>query len=235
VLESRPNRDDRPLVFVVDDDPAVRKSLTRLFKAAGLSVESFDSARAFLDRPLHEGPSCAVLDQSLPGLTGIELQKRLSDGDPSTAVVFLTAHGDVALSVEAMKKGAVDFLAKPIEGERLLDAVRAGLERSAAAVEKQRERESFLARVARLTPREREVAGHVAQGLLNKQIAAELGTSEKTIKAHRGRVMEKLAVRSVAELVRLAERNDILWSAAPAPSPPASTSATKRTSMGRSR
>jgi FixJ family two-component response regulator len=210
-------------VFVVDDDDAVRKGLARLFKVAGLNVESFDSARAFLDRTIHEGPACVVLDQRLPGLTGLELQKRLSDDGESMSVVFLTAHGDVELSVEAMKGGAVDFLAKPIEGGRLLEAVRAGLEKSTAAFDRRRERESFLGRVALLTPRERQVAGHVAQGLLNKQIAAELGTSEKTIKVHRGRVMEKLAVGSVAELVRLAERNGVLWTptaSSPVKSPP---------------
>jgi FixJ family two-component response regulator len=233
MLEPRPNRDSLPLVLVVDDDPSIRKSLARLFKAAGLNVESFDSARAFLERPTPDGAVCVVLDQKLPGLTGLELQKRLSDEDRPMSIVFLTAHGDVEVSVEAMKGGAVDFLAKPIEGERLLDAVRSGLERSAVALDKRWERERFLERVARLTPREREVAAHVAQGLLNKQIAAELGTSEKTVKAHRGRVMEKLAVGSVAELVRLAERNDILWSS-PAPLSPAATPATKRSGANRS-
>jgi FixJ family two-component response regulator len=233
VLEPRPNRDSLPLVFVVDDDPSIRKSLARLFKAAGLSVESFDSARAFLERPAPDGPACVVLDQRLPGLSGLELQKRLADEAQPMSIVFLTAHGDVAISVEAMKGGAVDFLAKPIEGDKLLDAVRSGLEKSEVALDKRWERDRFLERVARLTPREREVAGHVAQGLLNKQIAAELGTSEKTVKAHRGRVMEKLAVGSVAELVRLAERNGILWSP-PAPSSPASIPATKRTGANRS-
>jgi FixJ family two-component response regulator len=202
------------VVFVVEDDASVRKALTRLLKAAGHTVESFDSASAFLDRASPDGPACLVLDQRLPGLSGLELQKRLL-GEP-TSVVFLTGHGDVEVSVEAMKGGAVDFLAKPIESGRLLEAVHAGLEKSVAAFDRRRERSSFLSRVALLTPREREVAGHVAQGLLNKQIAAELGTTEKTVKVHRARVMQKLAVGSVAELVRLAERNGGLGSG-PAP------------------
>jgi FixJ family two-component response regulator len=200
------------IVLVVDDDPAVRKSLARLFKAAGFRVETFESASAFLERGVQDAPCCVVLDYRLPGSSGLELQKKLTGEADSTSVVFLTAHGDVELSVEAMKEGAVDFLAKPVEGGRLLGAVRAGLERSAAAHERRRERESFLARVRLLTPRERQVADHVAQGLLNKQIAAELGTSEKTIKVHRARVMQKLSVGSVAELVRLAERNGLLRS-----------------------
>jgi FixJ family two-component response regulator len=212
VPKPRPDR-GRPaeeIVFVIDDDAAVRKALTRLLKAAGLRVESFDSARAFLDRAPAEGPVCLVLDQRLPGLSGLDLQKKLAAEDPSTSVVFLTAHGDVELSVQAMKGGAADFLGKPIEGGRLLSSVRAALEKSAAALDERRARQDFLARVALLTPREREVARYVVDGLLNKQIAAELGIAEKTIKVHRARVMQKLAVGSVAELARLAERNDVL-------------------------
>jgi FixJ family two-component response regulator len=218
VPEPRPDRvrAAEEIVFVVDDDAAVRKALTRLLTAAGLSVESFDSARAFLDRAPAEGPVCLVLDQRLPGLSGLDLQKKLAAEDQSTSVVFLTAHGDVELSVQAMKGGAADFLSKPIEGGRLLDAVRAALEKSAAALDERRQRQDFLARLALLTPRERQVARYVVEGLLNKQIAAELGIAEKTIKVHRGRVMQKLAVGSVAELARLAERNDVFRSKGPA-------------------
>ena len=194
------------MVFVVDDDPSIRRGLSRLFASARLDVETFASARTFLARARHDGPACLVVDQRMPELSGLELQESLrGEGEP-LSVIFLTGHGDVATSVEAMKGGAFDFFAKPVDGEQLLSAVRAALEKSAAAVSVRRGRDLFLARLALLTPREREVAGLVAEGLLNKQIAFELGTSEKTVKVHRARAMRKLEVGSVAELARLAER-----------------------------
>lgn len=197
------------LVFVVDDDEAVGRAMGRVLKAAGYETQVFSSASAFLDRPAVDRPACVVLDQRMPGLSGLELQRAIT-GESALAVVFLTGHADVPTSVEAMKAGAVDFLTKPVDETRLLDAVRNALERCGHAHAASLERRAFLERVARLTPRERQVGALMIQGLLNKQIAWELGTAEKTVKVHRARVMEKLAVGSVAELARLAERTATL-------------------------
>jgi FixJ family two-component response regulator len=190
-------------VFVVDDDAAVRKALTRVIGAAGYAVESFASAGEFLARPLHDGPACIVLDMRMPEVGGLQLQETLERAGFTTPVIFLTGHGDVPSTVKALKGGAVDFLLKPIEDEQLLDAVARAISRHAAVREAEAGREAMRARWNRLTPREREVCALVARGMLNKQIAADLGTAEKTIKVHRARVMEKLQVSSVAELVRL--------------------------------
>jgi FixJ family two-component response regulator len=199
-----------PEVFIVDDDEAVLLALKRLLTCAGLRVETFASARTFLAHRPHDQPSCAVLDLCMPELTGLEIQRRIHDTDDALSIVFLTGHGDVPTSVQAMKAGAVDFLTKPVDGDLLIDAVKRALMRSHAALDVKRERVAFLARLALLTPRERQVGTLVIQGLLNKQIAWELGTAEKTVKAHRARVMQKLAVGSVAELARLAERTNTL-------------------------
>jgi RNA polymerase sigma factor (sigma-70 family) len=193
-------------VFVVDDDPSVLRGLSRLLRSAGYAVEAYDSARAFLDRPARDQQGCAVVDLRMPELTGLELQEELARRSSRIPLIFLTGHGDVPSSVRAMKGGAIDFLTKPCDDTDLLAAVERALARDAEARAAQAEREAVEARFEALTPREREVCMLVAQGLLNKQIAAELGTSEKTIKVHRGRVMEKLGAESVAELVRLVDR-----------------------------
>jgi FixJ family two-component response regulator len=197
-------------VFIVDDDEAVLTALKRLLTSAGLAVETFSSARRFLEYRPHDIPSCVVLDQRMPELTGLELQRKVHALDGALSIVFLSGHGDVPTSVQAMKNGAVDFLTKPVDGDLLIDAVKRGLMRSASALNTMHERDEFLARLALLTPRERQVGTLVIRGLLNKQIAWELGTAEKTVKAHRARVMQKLAVGSVAELARIAERTNTL-------------------------
>jgi FixJ family two-component response regulator len=196
-------------VFIVDDDESVRVALQRLLRSAGYDVEAFPSAAAYLERPRPEGPACVVLDQRMPGVSGLELQKAIT-AESAASIVFLTGHGDVPTSVEAMKGGAVDFLTKPVDEGQLVEAVNRALDRSRLTSAARGERRSFLERVARLTPRERQVSALMIRGLLNKQIAWELGTAEKTVKVHRARVMEKLAVGSVAELARLAERTNSL-------------------------
>jgi RNA polymerase sigma factor (sigma-70 family) len=193
-------------VFVVDDDEPVRRALMRVLKAAGLDVEAFGSGKDFLARAAHDGPCCLVVDQRMPDVTGLDLQRRLVGDLGSIGVVFVTGHGDVRTSVAAMKEGAVDFLTKPVDDEDLLAAVGRALSRSADELTRRSERRAFSNRLDHLTPREREVCDLVVQGLLNKQIAGLLGTSEKTVKVHRARAMEKLGVGSVAELARLMER-----------------------------
>lgn len=193
-------------VFVVDDDPAVLKSLARLLRSARLEVATFSSPREFLDRHDPRAPGCLVLDVAMPGLNGLELQEALMRKDSLLPIIFLTGHGDIPMSVQAMKRGALDFLTKPVNDENLLQAVRSALEKDRVARQARAELDDILERLATLTPREREVIDHVVTGQLNKQIAADLGTVEKTIKVHRARVMEKMKVKSVAELVRLAER-----------------------------
>jgi FixJ family two-component response regulator len=193
-------------VFVVDDDPSVLRALTRLFAAAGLEACAFPSPAAFLQAHDPATPGCLVLDLALPGLDGLELQQALTVTDCARPIVFITGRGDIPTSVRAMKGGAVDFLTKPVNDEDLLAAVRNALEIDRLAREAQAEMDGLRERLAALTPREREVLGHVVAGRLNKQIAADLGTVEKTIKVHRARIMEKMAVRSLADLVRIAER-----------------------------
>lgn len=196
-------------VFVVDDDPSVLKSLGRLLRSARLEVATFGSPREFLERHDPRTPGCLVLDVAMPGLNGLELQEALMKRGSTIPIVFLTGHGDIPMSVQAMKRGALDFLTKPVHDEELLQAIRSALDRDQIARQARAELDDILARLATLTPREREVLDHVVTGQLNKQIAADLGTVEKTIKVHRARVMEKLKVQSVAELVRLAERAGI--------------------------
>ena len=192
-----------PIVLVVDDDDAVRRSLARLLRAAGLRAETFGTARELLDRPEPDGPACLVLDVRMPGMSGLDLQESLGARADVLPIVFMTGHGTVPMSVRAMKSGAADFLQKPFDDRTLLDAVNAALARSRAARESRDRREEVRARLATLTPREREVFDGVVRGLLNKQIGAELGTAEKTVKIHRGRVMQKMRAASVADLVRM--------------------------------
>ena len=191
------------LVCIVDDDEPFLRSLSRLFRSAGLRAETFASAEAFLHRPPHDGPSCLALDVRMPGLSGLELQRTLASRKEQ--IVFLTGHGDVPMCADAMKAGAVDFLTKPVDDEQLLGAVCRALECSAEVRKSGARRAAARVRRDTLTPREFEVMQCVIAGRLNKQIADDLGAAEKTIKIHRGRVMEKMGVASVAELVRLAQ------------------------------
>ena len=193
-------------VFVVDDDDSVRRSLSRLFKSAGYRVLTFAGASEFLASDCHQHcPACLVLDVRLPGLNGMELQSHLHTLNSSLPIIFITGHGDIPMSVQAMKDGAVDFLAKPFQDTQLLEAVARAVEKNVADHRARLERESIQTRLATLTPREREVCELIVAGRLNKQVAAELGTVEKTIKVHRARVMAKMQVNSLAELVRLTE------------------------------
>jgi FixJ family two-component response regulator len=198
-------------VFVVDDDPGVRKALTRLVKSAGYTVQAFASARDFLNywRVAEEHPACLVLDVRMPDLTGLDLQRELQAARMLLPIIFITGHGDIPMSVKAMKEGAVDFLPKPIRDKELLPAIEQALTRAHHDLGEQREHKDIQRRLETLTPREREVMALVVRGLLNKQIAFELGTVEKTVKVHRARVMEKMEVQSLADLVRLAERAGI--------------------------
>ena len=194
-----------PSVFIIDDTADVRNSLERLVRSAGLNAETFASAQEFLDRPAYAGTGCVILDVRMPGMNGPDLHERMAQRGMDLAVVYLTGYADVPTSVRAMKKGAVDFLTKPADDETLLATISQALARHAEQQAQQRDRTSSAERLARLSSREREVMECVIAGRLNKQIASDLGISEKTVKAHRGRVMEKVEVRSVAELVRLCE------------------------------
>jgi FixJ family two-component response regulator len=197
-----------PVVFVVDDDVSVRESLELLIRACGWRPETFASAEDFLQRSRFDGPSCLVLDVTLPNLSGLDLQKRIIDRT-DMPIIFITGYGDVPTSVQAMKAGAVEFLTKPLGDNVLQAAIGQAIERSRAALALEAELRSFRDSHASLTPREREVMGLVVSGLLNKQIAAELGISEITVKAHRGRVMRKMEVDSLADLVRVAGALDV--------------------------
>lgn len=192
-------------VFVVDDDASVRRSLARLLRAAGWNVEVLPTAREFLQRVPISKPGCVVLDVRMPEMTGPELHDRMRERELSLPVVFLTGHGDVPTSVQAMKRGAVDFLLKPVDAAVLLETIARAVEWHTVELAQQRGAQHVAACLARLTTREREVLDAVIKGYRNKQIAADLGISEKTVKVHRGRVMDKMEVRSVAELVRLCE------------------------------
>jgi FixJ family two-component response regulator len=193
-------------VFVVDDDVSVRESLELLLRHEGLSVETFVSAQEFLGRPRVTVPSCLVLDISLPGLNGLELQKRVAAERHEMPIIFITGHGDIPMTVQAMKAGAVEFLTKPFSDEILLSAIHNALERSKALVDRDTEIRALKARYARLTSREREVMALVVVGLPNKQVGGELGISEITVKAHRGSMMRKMKAESLAELVSIATR-----------------------------
>src|ERR1043166_9673079 len=194
------------LVFAIDDDPSVRKGLKRLLRSAGYQSEIFESASDFLAREPHAGPSCVIVDVRMPGLNGIDLQETLIQCGREEQIIFITGHGDISMCAQAMKAGAVDFLPKPFRNDDLLQCVDRALTRSAEQRRRSAETNEAQRLLDLLTPRELEVMQLVVTGLLNKQIAGELGTAEKTVKVHRGRVMRKLKVNSVAELVRLTEK-----------------------------
>lgn len=193
-------------MFVVDDDVSVRESLESLIRWAGWQAETFASAREFLARPRVLAPSCLVLDVSLPDLNGLDLQKRVAEDRPDIPIIFITGYGDVPMTVQAMKAGAVEFLTKPFGDDVLLSAIRHAIERSRAALGQEAETRALRDCYASLTRREREVMALVVSGLLNKQVAGELGISEITVKAHRGRVMQKMKARSLAGLVKIAAK-----------------------------
>jgi RNA polymerase sigma factor (sigma-70 family) len=197
---------DAPVVFVVDNDPSLRSSLKFLLGTVGLRVESFDSAETFLQKKLPDVPTCLVLDVRLPGLSGLDFQRKLAARNVCIPIIFITGHGDIPMSVRAMKAGAIEFLTKPFRDQDLLDAINIGLERDRA----RREQEKLLAelrqRFETLTPREQEVASMVVSGRANKEIAGKLGTAESTVKVHRSRAMEKMHAQSLADLVRMIEK-----------------------------
>jgi FixJ family two-component response regulator len=199
-----------PVIFIVDDDASVRKSLTRVMMSAGYAVEAFASAREFLERERLAGPGCLVLDVRMPGLSGLDLQEALAGKSHRIPIVFITGHGDISMSVKAMKSGAADFLTKPYDVEQLLAAVDRAVTKHAKTLGEEGRTAEIRERMEQLTPREMEVFALVVTGMLNKQIAGELGIGEKTVKVHRARVMEKMRAGSVAELVRLADRAGVI-------------------------
>ena len=197
---------DVPTVFIVDDDKDMRESLQELLESVGLLSKSFGTAKDFLSSPRSDGPSCLILDVRLPGISGLDLQHELKRGKVSIPIIFLTAHADVPMSVKAMKSGAVEFLTKPFRQQDLLDAVQRSLTRDRIVRERQRDTAELQQRSNTLSVREREVMNLVVSGMLNKQIAAELGASEATVKMHRSQVMKKMQAKSLPELVRMADK-----------------------------
>jgi FixJ family two-component response regulator len=194
------------LIFIVDDEASVRRAVARLLQSAGHATETFGSPEEFLARPPHDGPSCLVLDLQMPGMTGLELQAKLRETGHLLPIIFVTGHGDIPSTVRAMRQGALDFLSKPFTAEQILGAVETALASDREALAERKDLESLILRYRLLTARERDVFGHVVRGLLNKQVARRLGTSEKTVKAQRGRVMAKMQASSVADLVRMSDR-----------------------------
>ncbi len=195
-----------PIVFVVDDDPSVRHAIKRLLGSVGLQVELFGSAQEFLRSKRPDAPSCLVLDVRLPGISGLDFQRELAEANIHIPIIFITGHGDIPMSVRAMKAGAVEFLTKPFRDQDLLDAVQLAIERDRARRQREAEMATLRERFESLTPREREVLPLVVSGLRNKQIAAEIGTSETTAKVHRSQLMRKMGAESLADLVRMAEK-----------------------------
>ena len=194
------------IVFVIDDDASVRESLGSLLRSVGLHVELFDSAAQFLKTPLPEAASCLVLDVRLPGVSGLDFQAELIRNNIHVPIIFITGHGDIPMTVRAMKAGAIEFLTKPVREQDLLDAVQAGLNRDRTRRESDKAVSGLQQRYDSLTPREKEIIGYVASGLMNKQIAAEVGISEVTVKVHRGNLMRKMGARSLADLVRMVDQ-----------------------------
>jgi len=205
----REPRQPNAVIAIVDDDPSVREGLSSLIRSAGLQAESFASAQEFLARPGAEAPSCLVLDLQLPGLSGLDLQKRMAEAGMEIPIVFLTGHGNIPASVQAMKAGAVEFLTKPFDEQDLLQAIQEAIERDRRARQQQAEMRELQNRFESLTAREQEVMQQVVSGLLNKQVAAELNITEYTVKIHRGRVMRKMHAQSLADLVRMAENLEV--------------------------
>jgi RNA polymerase sigma factor (sigma-70 family) len=199
----------QPIVCIVDDDASVRDALKRLVHSVGLRVELFDSAQEFFKRQRPDVPSCVVLDVRMPGISGLDLQRQLADANIHIPIVFITGHGDIPMSVRAMKAGAIEFLTKPFRDQDLLDAIQVALERDRATRQRESEIAALRERFESLTLREREVVTRVVSGMLNKQIAAKIGITENTVKVHRSRAMEKMQAQSLAALVKMLEKLDI--------------------------
>jgi FixJ family two-component response regulator len=195
-----------PIVYVVDDDEMFRRSTERLIRTAGLNVQPFSSALDFLNGPKAEGPSCLVLDVRMPGLSGMDLQREMTQRRIDIPIIFITGHGDIPMSVRAMKAGAAEFLTKPFRSSILLNAIRAAIERDRSSLQKRSDTKVLRDRYETLTPREREVMALVADGLLNKEVASKLSTTEATIKFHRAHIMQKMCAKSIADLIRMSEK-----------------------------
>jgi FixJ family two-component response regulator len=199
----------KPTVLIIDDDPAIRVSLSRLLRSVGLAAQLFESISDFLLAAHPNGPSCLVLDVNMPGRSGLDLQRELIVTNRQIPIIFITGHGDIPMTVQAMKGGAIDFLTKPFEDQDLLDAVQRGLARDRARREHEDALQTLRERFESLTPREREIMIHVAQGRLNKQVAGDIGISEPTVKVHRSNLMRKMKARSLPELTRMADKLDL--------------------------
>jgi FixJ family two-component response regulator len=198
--------DQTSIVFLIDDDPSARRGLSRLISVAGFNIQAFASAEDFLASPQHSGPGCIILDVKMPGLSGPDLQAEMNKAEYSMPIIFISGHGDVPMTAQAMKEGALDFLTKPVDREHLLNAIRNALDKDRASRQAYTELQQIRTKLAKLTPREFEVMKFVVAGLLNKQIGYALGIAEDTVKIHRGRMMSKMGVVSVADLVRLTQK-----------------------------